>query len=210
MQHNTLIKLCLNWIKGIQWSSGHFYCYIQESLKAGTRSARTGGETAPYKIAYDTCIEHLTKKTLLSDIRTKNELTKYLSKKLYQALNSVAFVVSYEKMCITNITDLNENLKIHNHEEADTCIILHTLEFDQKICLLNWWYVALTMMYLSYYCTILMIYAAAPSLALQVVIFKHTHKILNCVRHYLVFTHWQVATKQEGFVNMANHHAGKC
>ena len=69
--------------------------YIDESLKAGTSSERTGGETARCKIADDTCIEHVTAKKFLSDIHTKNELTKYLSKKLYQALKSVAFVISY-------------------------------------------------------------------------------------------------------------------
>ena len=81
--------------------------YIEESFKVGTRSGRTGGETARYKIADDTCIEHLTTKKFLSDIHTKNELTKYLSKKLYQALNSVAIAMSYEKTCITNIADLS-------------------------------------------------------------------------------------------------------
>lgn len=81
--------------------------YIEESFKVSTRSGRTGGETARYKIADDTCIEHLTTKKFLSDIHTKNELTKYLSKKLYQALNSVAIAMSYEKTCITNIADLS-------------------------------------------------------------------------------------------------------
>ena len=97
-------------------------------LKGGTRSGRTGAETARYKIADDTCIEHLTTKKFLSDIHTENELTIYLSKKLYQVLNSVAFVESYEKTVSTNITDLNENLKSYSHEEADTCIILHALD----------------------------------------------------------------------------------
>ena len=81
--------------------------HIEESFKAGTRSGRTGGETAQYKIADDTCIKHLTTKKFLSDIHTKNELTKYLSKKLYQALNGVAIAISYEKTCITNIADLS-------------------------------------------------------------------------------------------------------
>ena len=102
--------------------------YIKESLKAGTRSGKPGGETARYKIDNNTCIEHLTTKKFLSAIHTKNELIKYLSKKLYQALDSVVFVVSYGKTCITNIADLNENLKRHSHKEANTCIILHSLD----------------------------------------------------------------------------------
>ena len=122
------VKIIVFESRGFNEVRAIFDCYSEELLKAGTRSWRNGGETARYKIADDTCIEHLTTKQFLSDIHTKNELTKYLSKKLYQALNSVAFVVSYEKTCITNIADLNENLKSHSHEEVNICIILHALD----------------------------------------------------------------------------------
>ena len=45
--------------------------YTEESLKYGTRTRRTGGETVCYKISNYTVMEHLTTKQFLSDTRTK-------------------------------------------------------------------------------------------------------------------------------------------
>ena len=59
-----------------------FDCYTEESLKYGTRTRRTGGETVRYKISDDTVIEHLTTKQFLSDTKTKQDLAKYLSMEL--------------------------------------------------------------------------------------------------------------------------------
>ena len=106
--------------------------YIEESLKSGTRTIRTGSETICYKISDDTIIQHLTTKQFLSDIKTKQELTKYLSKKLFDVYHDVAFVVSYEFIGMSNISDLDVNLKDHCHEEADTCIVLHSLDVAKR------------------------------------------------------------------------------
>ena len=106
--------------------------YIEESLKSGTRTIRKGGETIRYKISDDTIIQHLTTKQFLSDIKTKQELTKYLSKMLFDVYHDVAFVVSYEFTCMSNISDLDVNLKDHCHEEADTCIVLHSLDVAKR------------------------------------------------------------------------------
>ena len=56
--------------------------YTEESLKSGIRTGRTGGKTVLYNISDDTVIEHLTSKQFLPDIKTKQDLTKYLSMKL--------------------------------------------------------------------------------------------------------------------------------
>ena len=98
--------------------------YIEESLKFGTRIRGTGGETVRYKISDDTVVEHLTAEQFLSDIKTMQDLTKYLSMKLYDVFQNVAFVVSYEFTCISNISDTDARLKDHCHKEADTCIVL--------------------------------------------------------------------------------------
>ena len=98
--------------------------YTEESLKSVTRTGRTGGETVCYKISDDTVMEHLTTKQFLSDIKTKQDLTKYLSMKLYDFFQNVAFAVSYEFTCIYNISDIDARLKDYCHEEADTCIHL--------------------------------------------------------------------------------------
>ena len=56
--------------------------YTEEPLKYGTRSRRTEGEAVRCKISDCTVIEHLTTKQFLSDTKTKQNLTKYLSIKL--------------------------------------------------------------------------------------------------------------------------------
>ena len=48
--------------------------YIERSLKSKTRDARTSGIQVRYKVADDTCIEHISTSQFLSHIETKNEL----------------------------------------------------------------------------------------------------------------------------------------
>ena len=105
--------------------------YTEESLKSSTRTGRTGGETVRYKISDDTVIEHLTTKQFLSDIKTRQDLTKYLSMKLYDVFQNVAFAVSYEFTYISNISDIDARLK-DCHEEADTYIVLHSLDVTKR------------------------------------------------------------------------------
>ena len=97
--------------------------YTEESLKSGARTGRIGGETVRYKITDDTVIEHLTTKQFFSDIKTNQDLTKYLSMKLYDVFQNVGFAVSYEFTCISNISDI---------EEADTCVVLHSLDVAKR------------------------------------------------------------------------------
>ena len=59
-------------------------------------------------------------------------MTKYLSMKLYDVFQNVAFAVSYEFTCIFNIPDIDARLKDHCHEEADTCIVLHSLDVTKR------------------------------------------------------------------------------
>ena len=67
----------------------------QKSLKANTRANRTAGLSAVrYKVSDSTKIEHLKTKEFLSAIKTKIELTEYLSKKLNDAL-TLDFVIVY-------------------------------------------------------------------------------------------------------------------
>ena len=67
--------------------------YTEEPLKYGTRSRRTEGEAVHCKISDDTVIDHLTTKQFLSDTKTKQDLTKYLSIKLYDIFKNVTFTV---------------------------------------------------------------------------------------------------------------------
>ena len=101
--------------------------FTEESLKSGTRTGRTEGETVRYKICDDIVIEQF-----LFDIKTKQDLTKYFSMKLYDVFQNVAFAVSYEFTCISKIPDIDARLKDHCHKEADTCIVLHSLDVTKR------------------------------------------------------------------------------
>ena len=76
--------------------------YDETSLKNYTRSKRHKGEAVHYKVYDSTQIGHLTSKQFLSSVKTKNELTIYLSKKLKDQLN-VDFVIVFGNTCITNL-----------------------------------------------------------------------------------------------------------
>ena len=51
--------------------------------------------------------------------------------KLYDVFQNVAFAVSYEFTCISNIFDIDARLKDHCHEETDTCIVLQSLDITK-------------------------------------------------------------------------------
>ena len=68
--------------------------YTEESLKSGIRTGRTGNETVRYKISDDTIVEHLTPKQFLSDIKTKQNLTKYLHLEVPKLLHQFSLSMS--------------------------------------------------------------------------------------------------------------------
>ena len=70
-------------------------------------------------------------KQFLSAIKTKNELTEYLSSKVQMQLD-IEYVIVYGMTCIKNISDLDPELKNHTLEEADAGIVLHAIDFLQK------------------------------------------------------------------------------
>ena len=78
-----------------------------------------------------TRIAHLDTKEFLASIQTKSELTKYLSEKLVQQLK-VDYIVIHHKYLITNILDLDPSLRNYSHEEADTGIVLTTLDVSKR------------------------------------------------------------------------------
>ena len=57
--------------------------YISSSLMAQTRDKRTKRKTTYYHVKDSTLIKNVTLKHFLSDVRTKEELTEYLAKKLF-------------------------------------------------------------------------------------------------------------------------------
>ena len=106
--------------------------YQEKSLKGGTRATRTKGYSAVhYKVSDATKIDHLKTKDFLSSIEAKKELTQYLSLKLSQHFVK-DYVVVFDKTVLTNIVDLDDNLRNYNHEEAGTGIVLHALDISKR------------------------------------------------------------------------------
>ena len=66
----------------------------------------------------------------MSSAKIKEELTIYLSEKLIREFlhQNKQFVVVYDNKCETNISNFDNNLCVHCHEEADTLIVLHGID----------------------------------------------------------------------------------
>ena len=82
----------------------------------------------------DTFISNLKTKEFLSSAKTKEELTIYLSEKLIREFlhQNKQFVVVYDNKCETNISNFDNNLRVHCHEEADTLIVLHGIDVAKR------------------------------------------------------------------------------
>ena len=87
-----------------------------------------------YKVSDVTNIKHISLKQFLSHIDTKQDLTVYLSKYIAVALEKAekCFVITYDLVSITNIQNIDENLKSHDHEEADTLLVLHAIDVAKR------------------------------------------------------------------------------
>lgn len=105
--------------------------YLTSSLKEKTREKRTAGNEIKYRVSDNTNIANVPLKQFLSHIDTKAELTTYLSEKAlsrFQNKPNTRFVVVHDTVAESNFEDFSEDLKKHDHEEADTLIVLHALD----------------------------------------------------------------------------------
>ncbi len=72
-------------------------------------------------------------KELLAHIETKQSLTEYLAEyTMKQLKDEVRLAISYSKETITNMNDFCDDLVRHDHEEADTLMILHAYDVACK------------------------------------------------------------------------------
>ena len=84
-----------------------------------------------YKVTDTTRIGHVETKQFLASLATKKELTTYPSRRLADYLNK-QFVIAFERTCMTNIPDLDNDLKEYGQEEADTGIVLHAIDVCKR------------------------------------------------------------------------------
>ena len=109
--------------------------YLHESLKSNTRHHRTSGKEVRYKITDETNLVNTTMKIFLSHVDTKQELTVYLAQKAIPKFSEIGMshIVTYDIMSVTNIDDVAFGIDVHDHEEADTLLILHGMQVSHKI-----------------------------------------------------------------------------
>ena len=76
----------------------------------------------------------MTSKMFLSHVKTKNELTNYLAEKAIVNLKNVngGYAVSYATKCISNLEDFAQEMMTHDHEEADTLLLLHVADVSAR------------------------------------------------------------------------------
>ena len=70
----------------------------------------------------------------MSSATTKEEVTIYLGEKLIREFlhQDKQFVVVYDNKCETNISNFDNNLRVHSREEADTLIVLHGIDVAKR------------------------------------------------------------------------------
>ena len=108
--------------------------YLENSLKAKARGIRATSDTASnasYDVHDHMSIRTLSLKELFSSSNTKSSLTTLFSEALleYSKRYSKKYFVSYLSCTKVNAPhSINEVLKEHGHEEADTLIPLHVID----------------------------------------------------------------------------------
>ena len=87
-----------------------------------------------YKVTNNTNISRTTSKKFLSHVKTKTELKNYLAEKAITNFENVngGYAVSYATKCISNLEDFAQGMRTHDHEEADTLLLLHTADVSAR------------------------------------------------------------------------------
>ena len=87
-----------------------------------------------YKDTDNTKIFGTTSKKVLSHVKTKNDLTIYLAEKDITNFENVngGYAVSYTTKCISNLEDFAQEMMTHDHEEADTLLLLHAADVSAR------------------------------------------------------------------------------
>ena len=104
--------------------------YVETSLKSRTRNDRSIGYIIRYQICDATNIENVTIKEFLSHIKTKQDLTIYLAQKFMKEFTKLGarYSVTYDLQSQSNIDNYSPELLEHDHEEADTLLIVEAID----------------------------------------------------------------------------------
>ena len=113
---------------------------IPSSLKQATHDRRTGHPGKVRYLANDkTTLANITLKKFLSHSSTKDSLTKYLAQKIADATRDIprTFIVSYSDRVLSNDPRVDTETLCSTQEEADTKIILHSINAAQRMSSLD-------------------------------------------------------------------------
>ena len=107
-----------------------YYLTDMMNLKSKTREDRTSGIQIQCKIEDDTNIENITSEKFLSLVNTKRDFIKRLSCKIAQVFSAAEkrYIVAYSITAESSIVHFPDELKFHPHEEADTLIVLQSID----------------------------------------------------------------------------------
>jgi len=82
----------------------NLFLFIQGSFKEQTRNKRTGNVAIEYIVKDNTSLRNVTIKNFLSHIKTKAQLTKYLSKYVLNNGGIKSLLVTYEQVTEGNVS----------------------------------------------------------------------------------------------------------
>ena len=107
--------------------------YVRDSLKLSTRQKRNASTPVRYEVSDSTSLVNSTLKKFLPEIQTKQDLTIYLGKFLHSSLKDlgVKHVISCATRTVSNIP-VGPELDNNNHEEADTLLVLRSLDVARQ------------------------------------------------------------------------------
>ena len=89
---------------------------------------------------------------LSSHIDTKQKLTVCLAKKAIAKFSEIgmSYIVAYDTMPVTNIDDVAFGIDVHDHEGADTLLILHGIEVSHLILMsFSYWFTIIHLFHLQ-------------------------------------------------------------
>ena len=85
-----------------------------------------------YQVSDAANIGNVSLKELFAHIGTKQQLTIFLAKYFREAFTEINFAVTYDTVTEANIDHLTNELLNHDHEEADTLLILHAIDIARN------------------------------------------------------------------------------
>ena len=79
----------------------------------------------------------------------------------------MSYIVTYDTMSVINIDDVAFGIDVHDHEEADTLLILHGIEVSHKFHFVNVSSAHLMLMSFSYWLIIIHLFHLQQNLKLE-------------------------------------------